>query len=379
MRIQMKTKEGPMTSRERVLAACHHKTPDRVPCDTWFRDDVREKFQAWLGIKTEEELNKFIGSDLRTIGCKWNNPEYNAKCNGVLGDHVELTGGRFIFHENGVFEDMWGVLQKNGKSGLYTEWVGGPFVDAEDAEELDDFNWPKMEYIESQESVNKRVQALRDLGDFAIQGSVSNPYKTSWQVRGMENILCDMLINEDMAIGLMERFGAYYKEMGCRLVRAGVDIMRIVGDIATQNSLLFSIDVYKRIMKPVLQDMIHAFKEINPDLLMFFHSDGCLDMVMDELIDTGFDIINPIQPECMDVFAVKDKYGDKITMHGTVSIQELLPFGSVEDVHREVRKIIDYCGRDGGLIICPANLIQNDTPMENILALYEEVNGHPLR
>ena len=119
MRIQMKTKEGPMTSRERVLAACHHKTPDRVPCDTWFRDDVREKFQAWLGIKTEEELNKFIGSDLRTIGCKWNNPEYNAKCNGVLGDHVELTGGRFIFHENGVFEDMWGVLQKNGKSGLY--------------------------------------------------------------------------------------------------------------------------------------------------------------------------------------------------------------------------------------------------------------------
>ena len=322
MRIQMKTKEGPMTSRERVLAACHHKTPDRVPCDTWFRDDVREKFQAWLGIKTEEELNKFIGSDLRTIGCKWNNPEYNAKCNGVLGDHVELTGGRFIFHENGVFEDMWGVLQKNGKSGLYTEWVGGPFVDAEDAEELDDFNWPKMEYIEPQ---------------------------------------------------------AYYKEMGCRLVRAGVDIMRIVGDIATQNSLLFSIDVYKRIMKPVLQDMIHAFKEINPDLLMFFHSDGCLDMVMDELIDTGFDIINPIQPECMDVFAVKDKYGDKITMHGTVSIQELLPFGSVEDVHREVRKIIDYCGRDGGLIICPANLIQNDTPMENILALYEEVNGHPLR
>jgi uroporphyrinogen decarboxylase len=75
----------------------------------------------------------------------------------------------------------------------------------------------------------------------------------------------------------------------------------------------------------------------------------------------------------------KTQYGEKITMHGTISIQELLPYGSVDDVHREVRKIIDYCGENGGLIVCPSNLIQNDTPMENILALYEEINGGPLR
>jgi len=270
-------------------------------------------------------------------------------------------------------------MRKNGSDGLYTEWISGPFVNAESESALDDFPWPPISSIESQESINKRVAEIRKSGDYAIRGSISNPFKQAWQMRGMENILCDMLINPDFVLNLMRRLGAYYTEMGIRLARAGVDMIGIVGDLATQNSLLFSLDVYRKTIKPVLLDMISAFKKEKPDLLMFFHSDGCLDMIMDELIDTGFQVINPIQPECMDVFEVKRKYGERITMHGTISIQKLLPFGSVDDVHREVRKIIDFCGKNGGLIVCPANLIQNDTPMENILALYEEINEGPLR
>lgn len=368
-----------MTSRERVLAACKHQQPDRVPCDAWFRDDVRRNFMKWLGIKDVESLYKFLGIDFRTIGVQEIDQKYLAKTNGVLGDNVELTGERFIFHENGVFEDNWGVMRKNGSDGLYTEWLDGPLTEAESSDDLDKFPWPAMDILESQESVNKKVAAIRASGDYAIRGSISNPYKQAWQMRGMENMLCDMMLEPDFALDLMTRLGSYYKEKGIRLAKAGVDMIGIVGDIATQQTLLFSLDVYRTIMKPVLVDMIHAFREINPDLLMFFHSDGNLTMVMDELIDTGFNLVNPIQPECMNVYEIKDKYGDRITMHGTVSIQELLPNGTVDDVHREIGKIIDYCGNDGGLVICPSNLIQNDTPMENILALYEEVNGKPLR
>jgi len=368
-----------MTSRERVIAACSHRQPDRTPADVWFRDDVMRKFMTFLHIADVESLYRFLGADFRTIGVKESDPAYLAKTNGTLGDNVELTGERFIFHENGIFEDNWGVMRKNGSDGLYTEWISGPFVNAESESALDDFPWPPISSIESQESINKRVAEIRKSGDYAIRGSISNPFKQAWQMRGMENILCDMLINPDFVLNLMRRLGAYYTEMGIRLARAGVDMIGIVGDLATQNSLLFSLDVYRKTIKPVLLDMISAFKKEKPDLLMFFHSDGCLDMIMDELIDTGFQVINPIQPECMDVFEVKRKYGERITMHGTISIQKLLPFGSVDDVHREVRKIIDFCGKNGGLIVCPANLIQNDTPMENILALYEEINEGPLR
>ncbi len=368
-----------MTSRERVLTACSHRQPDRVPADVWFRDDVKRNFMSFLNIDNAESLYNFLGADFRTIGVKQIDPAYIARTNGVLGDNVELTGERFIFHENGVFEDEWGIMRKNGSDGLYTEWISGPFMHAEDEHALDSFPWPPMSSIESQESINQRVENIRKSGDYCIRGSISNPFKQAWQMRGMENILCDMLINQDFTLNLMNRLGSYYKEMGIRLARAGVDMIGIVGDLATQTSLLFSLDVYRQTVKPILVDMVTAFKKEKPDLLMFFHSDGCLDMIMDELIATGFDVINPIQPECMDVFKIKRQYGEKITMHGTISIQELLPYGSVDDVHREVRKIIDYCGENGGLIVCPSNLIQNDTPMENILALYEEINGGPLR
>lgn len=367
-----------MTSRERVLTACRHRQPDRVPADVWFRDDVMRKFMDFLGVSDVESMLKRIGCDLRTASIRIIDPAFEQATNGVLGDAVELTGGRFIFHEKGIFEDNWGVKMRNGADGLYTEWIDGPFTRSEGIEDLDKYNWPSLDVIESQNAVTSRVQGIRAKGEYAIRGSISNPFKLAWQMRGMENMLCDMLLDPGFALDLMQRIAVYYKEMGLRLIRAGVDILGIVGDIASQSSLMFSLDVWRKTMKPVLADLIQAFRGENPNILMFFHSDGCLDLAMEELIETGFEIINPIQPECMDVFSVKDRYGSRITMHGTISIQKLLPFGTVEDVHREVRKIIDYCGREGGLIVSPSNLIQNDTPMENILALYEEINGTQL-
>ncbi|MFA5602959.1 MAG: uroporphyrinogen decarboxylase family protein [Bacilli bacterium] len=364
-----------MTSKERVLATLNHEQPDRVAIDYWFRDDVKELFKKFIGVETDEGLYQFIHADLRTVEPVYFDPEFEDRTNGVLGDAVELTGGRFIFHEDGTFEDIWGTIRRNGKDGLYTEWVSGPYRDNDD---FDAYTWPSIEIVESQASIRTKVEQIQTHGELAIKGYIDNPFKHAWQMRGLENTLCDMLVEPEFCSRLMWKCASYAKEMGLRLIRAGVDILGIVGDIASQTSLLFSLDCWRQFIRPCLDDMIQAFKEENPDVHLFFHSDGCLDMIMPELIDTGFDIINPIQPECMDLFRFKDDYGDKVTIHGGISIQELLPFGSVEDVHREVRAIIDYCNRDGGYILCPANLVQLDTPMENILALYEEAVGTTL-
>ncbi|MFA7019612.1 MAG: uroporphyrinogen decarboxylase family protein [Sphaerochaetaceae bacterium] len=364
-----------MTSRERVLAACNHTQPDRVPVDHWFRDDVCRNFCAYLGVETKEELLQLLGIDMRALGVQTHNPTFMARVNGILGDAVEQTGLPFIFYEDGSFEDEWGVLRKNGSDGLYTEWKDGPFVKTPD---LDLFPWPSVDIVESQESVSQRVEAIRAQGDVAIRGSISNPFKDAWQMRGMENLLCDMLIDPDFAVGLIEKVSTYLQEKAIRLVRAGVDMLGIVGDLATQTSLLFSVELWRDIIRPSIDKIIASAREINPEIILFFHSDGNLDQIMEELIDTGFTVINPIQPECMDLYKTKDRFGHTITLHGTISIQELLPFGSVDDIHREVAKIVDYCGKDGGLIISPSNLIQNDTPMENILALYEAATGQKL-
>jgi uroporphyrinogen decarboxylase len=105
----------------------------------------------------------------------------------------------------------------------------------------------------------------------------------------------------------------------------------------------------------------------------FFHSDGNLMPLMEDLIEIGFTIFDPIQPECMDPVEVKARFGDRVTLHGTISAQQTLPFGTVEDVRNEVLDRIERCGQNGGLVIAPNNVVQYDVPLENLLTVYETV------
>ncbi len=98
--------------------------------------------------------------------------------------------------------------------------------------------------------------------------------------------------------------------------------------------------------------------------------------VLPDLIEIGFDIVNPLQPECMDILAIKREYGSHFSMHSTMSSQHTLPFGTSEDVRAEIRARIRDCGADGGLILAPSNIVQQDVPLENLLALYDEIK-HP--
>ncbi len=103
---------------------------------------------------------------------------------------------------------------------------------------------------------------------------------------------------------------------------------------------------------------------------MFIHSDGDVFEVIDDLVEIGFDVVNPIQPECMDPAEIKKRWGDKITMCGGLSLQRTLPGGTPAEVREEVLDLIRKCGYDGGLIVAPSNSVQPDVPVENILACY---------
>jgi uroporphyrinogen decarboxylase len=155
-------------------------------------------------------------------------------------------------------------------------------------------------------------------------------------------------------------------------------MIKIVGDIAMQDRMLMSPELWRRIDKPRMARLISECRSGNPDLFFFFHSDGNVTAIMDDLIEIGFDVINPIQPECMDPVDVKKRWGNKITMHGGLSVQRTLPMGSVEDVRAEVATLIENCGYDGGLVVCPSNVVQPDTPVENIIACYHSARDFDL-
>ena len=359
-----------MTSRERVFRAAAHQPTDRIPVDYITRTDVMKKLISYLGVPDKEALFKKLGIDIRKIGVGMENPEYAARTNGILGGNSEKSGHRYIFHPDGTYEDANGIIWRASRDGLYDEWVRGPFTDDAD---LDKYPWPSLDRIESVESIAKRLAEIdKDLIKF---GTFNYPLKTCWQMRGLENFLCDMLVEPDFAKEIWKKTAEYETEKALRFIKAGGDVVGFSGDIAMQDRMMVSPHAWREIDKPLFADMIAKFKALKPDVLVFYHSDGNMEEVIPDLIEIGVDIIDPIQPESMDVGHIKEKYGKGFTLHGTVSIQRTLPHGTLEDVRREVEHRISLGKGDGGMIIAPSNHVQNDTPLENIIEIYRTVGS----
>ena len=191
------------------------------------------------------------------------------------------------------------------------------------------------------------------------------------RTRAFEETLADLALNPDIVETLFERLTAIRIVEACQLAEAGVDVLRLGDDVAGQTGMLMSPTMWRRWLKPRLARIIEAAKAVKPDIHIFYHSDGDCRAIIPELIEIGVTVLNPIQPESMDPVEVKRRWGDRITLHGTISVTTTLPKGSPESVSAHVRQRITTCGRDGGLILCPANQIMPDTPIANVVAMYE--------
>ena len=350
-----------MTGRERVRKAVKHEVTDRIPVDYCVRDDVSEALQKYLGLPDLESVYKKLGIDVRKFFIQVNVPSFLARSGGK----------KIIRYPDGRIENAWGVVQRPSNDGRYFEMVTGPFYENEN---IDSFDWPGLECIESEESIRKKIDSFG--GEYSTFGWVDNPFKLCWFMRGFENYLCDTVANEDFAITLWEKLAEYELEKGIRFIRAGIDTLMVVGDIAMQDRMIVSPATWRKIDKPRLAEMLKTWKGLNPEIMFYFHSDGNMEEVLPDLIEIGFDMVNPIQPECMDVVYIKKKYGRDFTLHGTISIQKTLPFGTIDDVHNETLSRIGLGKDDGGIIIVPSNYVQSDTPLENLIEIYRTVGSY---
>ncbi len=190
----------------------------------------------------------------------------------------------------------------------------------------------------------------------------------------MEQFLEDMILYPTFAESLLD----ILTELGCVMardfVRAGVDLLVTGDDVAMQHTMMFSPKLWRRMLKPRLARVIRAAKSVNPDIFIYYHSDGKIDPIVPELIEVGVDVLNPVQPECLDPVEVKKKWGQDLSFWGTIGTQTTLPFGTPDEVRQVVRTRKHEIGTGGGLVLAPTHVIEPDVPYENILAFFEAAN-----
>jgi len=356
-----------MNPRERILATLNHEVPDRTPTYGWFHHEVQKRLKEHFKTDSWEQVLLELGIE-GWAGCNpWLEfPEYEAKATLRPGP---LPGRPVVWIDDRTYEDPWGVRYRIGEGGWYEEWISGPLVDAQSVADIEAYPMPTVEQIREPEDYAGQVARLKQQNLFVSAG-IANPYKQAWQLRGMHNVLADYLINRDMLEALYDRLYALFGEMTIRMAKAGVDMISVTGDIAMQDRIIMGPDSWRAVDKPRMAKLIEDCRAVNPDVFFFIHSDGNVMDLMDDLVEIGFNVINPVQPECMDPVEVKRRWGDKITIHGGISLQRTLPFGTPEDVREEVESLIRSCGYNGGLVVFPSNVIQPDTPVENIIACF---------
>ena len=155
-----------------------------------------------------------------------------------------------------------------------------------------------------------------------------------------------------------------------------MDILSLGDDIGTQTTIMMDVGLWQKWLKPRLSKVIDTARNINPDVLIFYHSCGYIIPFIDQLIEVGVDILNPIQPECMEFDEVHDLFGERVSFWGTVGTQQVLPFGTAAEVRQVSLSRLQKCGEKGGICLGPTHLVEPEVPWENLLAIRQAVEEY---
>jgi uroporphyrinogen decarboxylase len=358
-----------MKHRERVLAALHHEKPDRCPMQISFTPEFADRLRANLQLQGKQvhnphgggntyELERALDEDMLLTSVGWANSYY--QLGSVYTDEWKI-GWRAV-----PYSTPYGI-------GHYTEMVGHPLADDQ---AIDRYTPPDPQRPDLYAEAARLIREFKD--EYWIVGvTVTTIFETAWALRGYERLMMDFVENPDLAERILDIPYHYHLTAAEKLTRMGVDMIWIGDDVGMQTGMLFSAAHWRRFFKPRMAHFIAALKEINPQLKVAYHSDGTIYPIIPDLVEVGVDVLNPIQPACMDPARLKKDYGDKLCFWGSIDEQHTLPFGSPADVRNEVLARLGTLGKDGGLIIGPTHHVQLDTPMENFWAMANTITSTP--
>ena len=362
-----------MKPRDRVRMALNHQKPDRCPMQISFtpefaqrlREDMHETGRSIHnphGGGNTYELERALAEDLLLTSVGWANSYYANETYAAGEDS---------------YTDEWGVTWRSAPyetrfgAGFYTEIVGHPLADNHC---IASYRAPDPHRPELYGEAERVIAAVKQ--DYWIIGvTVTTIFETAWALRGLEQMMIDFKEDAPLADAILEIPFRYHLAAAKRLVEMGVDMIWTGDDVGVQTGMMISPATWRRFLKPRMAEFIATLKAINPEVKIAYHSDGNIERIIPELIEIGLDVLNPVQPRCMDPAKLKRQYGDSLCFWGSIDEQRILPFGAPEDVRAEVLDRLENVGYDGGLIIAPTHHVQLDTPLENFWAMVHAVVG----
>lgn len=345
----------PPSDLECFRATVEHRTPPRVLCHAGFTPDLQRRLREHLGCDDVEARLGFM----RRRGVDPKRP----------ADAPPLDFSRYWENEDlpeGTTFNAMGVAQVPAHYFHFWGYVS-PLRNATSLGEIEDYpiddnaGW-------ATDHMAAEVAAAHDAGEIAV-GWLGHMYEDAWQIRGYEQFLMDMIERPDWAHTLLERLAGRNMIRAEAAARAGADYVRCGDDVASQKAMMFAVPMWREFMLSRWSKVWARIRELSPATKIWYHSDGNILPIVGELLDAGVEILNPLQPECLDIDRVHREFGGRCTLDGCIGTQSTMPWGTPDDVRARVREVIEKYGRSGGLIVSPTHVLEPEVPIANIEAM----------
>ena len=353
-----------MKPRERVLKAFRELEgiPDRVPVQFELCQSLYEHFSDKLGIPLRFTSNLYEDVSFRISG---------NEIRTAMGCDVVVTGAsvsdeyRIAKDEKGTWLNEYQMRMRQGD--IYVEVVEYPLANVQTASDIAAFNFPDPlapgRYRDAEALVNSYKEDYFIIGDIEV-----TIYSLAQQLVGMEKLMIDMAMEAEYVEPLFAACTDFQIEVGKKLVQAGVDAFWVGDDFGSQTGLLFSVDMFDRLLKPHYKRLIESLRSVNPNVIPILHCDGAVSELLDTIGDIGFKVFNPVQPGVPGHSPkdLKDAFGDRFIFWGAIDQQHLLPNGTDEELEQDIVEKINILGENRGYMISPAHIIQADVSPDRI-------------
>jgi uroporphyrinogen decarboxylase len=363
---ELRAKCEKMTCRERTIKAINFEEADRVPIDNWMVPEIKTRCMEYWGCESEEELLAFLGVDIRdNYG-----PSY--------------VGQQFRKFDDGTVADLWGVRRKTvtyGKGtpyeGTFKEVAWSPLEHMTTVEEIDSYeHWPSPTWWDYSKMKDECAKChpqyfVLNKGDRLDRTAQLKPMM---YLRGIQQTFIDLAANPSIVECIRDHIVNYFLDYNPKVFEAGggeIDMFMMGDDMGGQRGPLVSPAMWKRYFADGFRtycDIAHKF-----GLKVMYHTCGDVYSLIPLFIENGIDCLQSLQPRAtnMDIKRLKQEFGKHLSFQGAMDIQQVLPLGTPEDVRNMVKYAMDNAKKGGGYIICTAHNIQADTPIENVVALFE--------